>query len=176
MLYDYTHQRIFVYNVAQSYSYVYSLKSKKWGIVHSNIQESINSYPNALALCLKQVAEGVTINCVVDFSVDDDAIENMQCVLVTRPLKLDAPDLLKTVGVIIQRGQFRHGSVKTILYGSRDLFNWHYIYSSQDHYLRGFRGTPYKYFRVVLICDLKQDESIFGCTVSFTPRYINQPR
>lgn len=176
MLYDYTHQRIFVYNVAQTYSYVYSLKSKKWGIVHSNIQESINSYPNALALCLKQVAEGVTINCVVDFSVDDDAIENMQCVLVTRPLKLDAPDLLKTVGVIIQRGQFRHGSVKTILYGSRDLFNWHYIYSSQDHYLRGFRGTPYKYFRVVLICDLKQDESIFGCTVSFTPRYINQPR
>lgn len=176
MLYDYTHQRIFVYNVAQSYSYVYSLKSKKWGIVHSNIQESINSYPNALALCLKQVAEGITTNTVVDFSVDDDAIENMQCVLVTRPLKLDAPDLLKTVGVIIQRGQFRHGSVKTILYGSRDLFNWHYIYSSQDHYLRGFSGTPYKYFRVVLICDLKHDESIFGCTVSFTPRFINQPR
>lgn len=176
MLYDYTHQRIFVYNAAQSYSYVYSLKSKKWGIVHSNIQESINSYPNALALCLKQVAEGITTNTVVDFSVDDDAIENMQCVLVTRPLKLDAPDLLKTVGVIIQRGQFRHGSVKTILYGSRDLFNWHYIYSSNDHYLRGFSGTPYKYFRVVLICDLKHDESIFGCTVSFTPRFIDQPR
>ena len=117
-----------------------------------------------------------TLNSVVDFSKNDETITNIQSVIVTRPLKLDAPDLLKTIDTIIQRGVFRNGSVKTILYGSRDLFNWHYIYSSNDHYLRGFRGTPFKYFRIVLICDLQQDESIFGCTVQYTPRFINQPR
>lgn len=176
LLYDYTHQRLVVYSPSHSYAYVYSLKSKKWGVMISNMQESINSYPEALALCLVTNEDETTLNSVVDFSKNDETITNIKSVIVTRPLKLDAPDLLKTIDTIIQRGVFRTGSVKTILYGSRDLFNWHYIYSSNDHYLRGFRGTPFKYFRIVLICDLQQDESIFGCTVQYTPRFINQPR
>jgi len=96
--------------------------------------------------------------------------------LVTRPLKLDAANVLKTVDTIIQRGYFRKGHVKTILYGSRDLFNWQLVSSSEDHYLRGFSGSPYKYFRVVLLCSLSADESVSGCTVQFTPRLTNQPR
>lgn len=172
MLYDYTHQRIIVYNPSQTYAYVYSLKSKQWGMMSSDIQSSLNSYPDALAL-LQTNEETYTI---VNYSEEDSATEAVRGILVTRPLKLDAPDVLKTVDTIIQRGYFRKGNVKTILYASRDLFNWQYVYSSADHYLRGFRGTPYKYFRIALICDMQKDESIFGCTVQFTPRLANQPR
>ena len=94
----------------------------------------------------------------------------------TRPLKLDAPDILKTIDTAIQRGNFRKGSIKSALYGSRDLQSWILIWTSQDHYLRGFRGTPYKYFRFVLLSDMQPDESLFGATIQYTPRLLNHPR
>lgn len=169
MLYDYTNQRIIIYNPSRQYAYVYSLKSKLWGMMQSDIVSGINSYPETLALDNN--------NTVVSLSESEQGgITDTNGLVITRPLKLDAPDILKTVDTIVQRGYFRKGHVKSILYGSRDLFNWHLIYSSNDHYLRGFRGTPYKFFRIALVCNLAKEESIFGCTVQFTPRYLNQPR
>ncbi|MBQ7156660.1 MAG: hypothetical protein IJR86_02530 [Bacteroidaceae bacterium] len=179
MLYDYTHQRIIVYNPEKDYAYVYSLKSKQWGMMRSNIKYTINSYPDCLAvdannkiINLSSTAQDAQAEASNGYPQDN----TVNALLITRPLKLDAPDILKTVDTIIQRGKFRKGHVKSILYGSRDLYNWHLVYSSNDHYLRGFRGTPYKYFRIVLLCELQEDESIFGCTVQFTPRLIDQPR
>jgi len=166
MLYDYPHQRIIIYNGNFTYAYVYSLKSKLWGMMHSDIIASVNSYPEALAIDRN--------SNVVDFSAESTDLATG--LIITRPLKLDAPDILKTIDTVIQRGQFRRGHVQTVLYGSRDLFNWHLVWSSTDHYLRGFRGSPYKYFRIALVCNLDADESIYGATVQFTPRLIDQPR
>ncbi len=169
MLYDYTHQRIIVYNPAKTYAYVYSLKSKQWGMMQSNIKDGIKAYPECLAV------DGS--NNIIDLSsVAESDTSAVNALLITRPLKLDAPDVLKTIDTIIQRGQFRKGNVQTILYGSRDLFNWQLVSSSVDHYLRGFRGTPYKYFRIVLLCSLKKDESIFGCSIGYTPRLTDKLR
>ena len=95
---------------------------------------------------------------------------------VTRPIKLETPDVLKTMDTVIQRGHFQKGHVQSVLYGSRDLFNWHLVWSSKDHYLRGFRGTPYKYFRIACVTSLTDDESIFGASLQFNPRQTNQPR
>ena len=67
-------------------------------------------------------------------------------------------------------------AAETALYGSRDLVNWHLVWSSKDHYLRGFRGSPYKYFRIAGVATLNADENIFGASVQFTPRQNNQPR
>ena len=66
--------------------------------------------------------------------------------------------------------------MKVVLYGSRDLRTWFPVASSVDHYLRGFSGTPYKYFRIALVCTLTHKESIWGCTIQYTPRLVNQPR
>lgn len=194
MLYDYTHQRIIIYNptkVTQNgvttrlydYAYVFSLKSKMWSTMPCNITSSLNSYPDAFAEIDRVVPpeledqQPTIANTVVNFSDEQPNVTTgLQGLLVTRPLKLDAPDILKTIDTVIQRGYFRKGHVKTILYGSRDLFHWHPVSSSVDHYLRGFRGTPYKYFRIALLCNLDKDESIFGCTVQYTPRLNNQPR
>ena len=95
---------------------------------------------------------------------------------ITSPLKLDSPNVLKTITTIIQRGHFQRGDVSTVLYGSRDLYTWHLIWSSKDHYLRGFRGTPYKYFRIAGLARLTDGKSIFGATIQYTQRLLNQPR
>jgi len=180
MLYDYVHQRVIVYNPSVDYAYVYSLSGNAWGMMPSDVGYGVNSYPDALAVNhANEVIDYSSPYQVSDDSSSEDEGEDAGVVngmLVTRPLKLDAANVLKTVDTIIQRGYFRKGHVKTILYGSRDLFNWQLVSSSEDHYLRGFSGSPYKYFRVVLLCSLSADESVSGCTVQFTPRLTNQPR
>lgn len=166
MLYDYVHQRVIVYNPAYTYAYVFSLKSREWGMMYSTIKAGINSYPEALAVDLS----GKLLN----FSdMEGTATKGL---MVSRPLKLDAPDILKTVDAIIQRGNFAKGHVCSVLYGSRDLCNWFLVWSSKDHYLRGFRGTPYKYYRIACVTSLAAEESITGATVQFTPRLTDQPR
>lgn len=166
MIYDYVHQHIIVFSSEHTYAYVYSLKSHQWGMMFSEIVDVVNSYPEALAVDRN--------NKLVDFS--KCVADNIKGLLITRPLKLEAADVLKTIDTIIQRGNFRKGSVKSVLYGSRDLYKWSLVWSSKDHYLRGFRGTPYKYFRVALLCDLAEGESIYGATVQLETRKTNQPR
>lgn len=171
MLYSYVRQHIIVFNRDYPYAYVYSLKSKSWGMMPSTIALTIPSYPEALA----QLADGT----IVDYSVianPDEAITGIKGLLVTRPLKLDLPNALKTVDTVIQRGNFERGHVKSAIYGSRDLINWNIVRTSKDHRLSGFFGTPYKYFRIVLLCDLAPTESIYGCTIQYTPRFTNRLR
>lgn len=166
MIYDYAHQHIIVFSSEHTYAYVYSLKSQRWGLMFSNLLHNVNSYPEALAVDCN--------NNLVDFSKRVDG--NVKGLLVTRPLKLDAPDILKTVDTVIQRGNFAKGHVQSVIYGSRDLQNWHLVCSSKDHYLRGFRGTPYKYFRIVSLCDLAPGESVYGASLQFTPRLTDRLR
>ena len=166
MLYDYVHQRIIVYAPNITYAYVLSLKTKQWGMMFSNITSHINSYPEALAI-------DDNYN-VLNFSVQKD--EAVKCLYVTRPLKLEAANVLKTIDTLIQRGMFSQGNVSTVLYGSRDLQNWYLVWSSKDHYLQGFRGSPYKFFRIAGVASLSPDENIFGASVSFVPRQTNKIR
>ena len=166
MLYDYTGQRIIVFNPDYTYSYVFSLDSKQWGIMESNIKSTVNYYPRAYAM--------TDTGDLVDYSAaDKDFAEGYY---ITRPLKLDAPDIHKTITGIIQRGQFKKGHVNTMLYGSRDLDTWYPVYGSNNHILRGMRGTPYKYFRIASTFHLERDESITGCSVDYEPRLNNKLR
>ncbi len=166
MIYDYTHQRIIVFNRYFSYAYVFSLKSRLWGLLHSDIAYNVNSYPDAFAV----TSDGQLVN----FSSDSGPAH--PALFLTRPLKLGDGNIHKTVDNIIQRGNFARGHVSTVLYGSRDLINWHLVWSSKDHYLRGFHGTPYKYFRIAGVANLDANENIIGASVQFSPRLTNQPR
>lgn len=167
MIYSYPMQSIIVFNPDCRYAYLYSLKSKSWGQIRSSITSAVNSYPEALAMAG---------NKLLDYSkrVAYDPVDYQY--LVTRPLKLDAPDMLKTVDAVIQRGRFARGHVQTLLYGSRDLNNWYLISTSVDHFLRGFHGTPYRYFRIMLRCQLTNTESIAGCTIEYRLKDTNQLR
>lgn len=166
MIYDYVHQRVIVYAPNITYAYVYSMKSKQWGMTFSNIASHLNSYPEALAIDNE--------NNIVNFSKTNET--TVKGLLLSRPLKLDMPDTLKTIDTIIQRGHFHKGNVQSVLYGSRDLYNWHLVWSSTDHFLRGFRGTPYKYYRIALVTTLSEDENIYGASINYAQRMGNQLR
>ena len=179
--YDYTHQRAIVFNPTRSYAYVYSFESKAWGIIWSDYDYTVNSYPNALVVTKVESvsSHASTFTYLCDFAAArPNYSRDIPVLLATRPLKLDGSlkDVHKTIDTIIQRGQFLKNSLKQVLYGSRDLVNWFPIYSSTNEYLRGFRGTPYKYFKIVVFGSLKKDESIWGCSIQYTPRLTNQPR
>jgi hypothetical protein len=188
MLYDYTNQRIIVYEPWRTdvlvhdeakYAYVYNLKSHKWSMAASNVYDGINSYPE----CIAQTADGL-----VDFSdlkhtttitVDgqtETILTNVNGLIVTRPLKLDYPNNLKTIHRIVQRGMFENGHVKSVLYGSRDLLHWYLVGSSVDHYLAGISGTPYKYFRLALPVTLNDMEHLYGCTIEYELKESNRLR
>lgn len=171
MAYDYPHQRLILFNKDFKkfpYAYVHSFRSGAWGMIHGSLAYSVNSYPEAMIVD--------SAGALLDFSQDPAPDSSFSSILVTRPIKLDLPDVLKTVDTVVSRGQFRRGSIMSILYGSRDLYNWHTVWSSRDHFLRGFSGTPYKYFRLALICSLPVGESLSGATFRFAPRYLNRPR
>lgn len=179
MAYDYVNQRIVVFNANKDYAYVFSMRSKLWGIVASSLTSAINSYPNAYAMAkIKTVGsdgkQEVTNNCLVDLSRSTET--HQKGLLVTRPIKLDVASMLKTFDTVFLRGLFDKGKVQVVLYGSRDNINWHLVHSAKEHYLRGFRGTPYKYFRIVVITNLSIGETLVGASVSYTPRLINQIR
>ncbi|MGM9845569.1 MAG: hypothetical protein ACI30K_05010 [Muribaculaceae bacterium] len=172
MLYDYVNQRVIVYAVSDdglpwSYAYVLSLRSNTWATITSDITYAVNAYPDALAVN----ADGAVLN----FSAHDTA-NFPKALLITRPISLDGPDVLKTVNTIIARGVFDRKHIKLVLYGSRDLAHWHLITSSVDATLRGFSGTPYKHFRLVLLADLAEGESVSGASFAFNARYVNQLR
>lgn len=167
MVYDYTNQRIVIFRPDAPYAYLYSIKSKMWGMMECDLKSAVNSYPDAYAV----TNDGKLVNLS-----SPEADNPRRAILVTRPLKLDAPDIHKTIDTVIQRGNFRRGHVQSILYGSRDLHSWHLVWSSRDHFMRGFRGTPYKYFRIALLCDLAPDETLTGASIQYTPRLANRPR
>lgn len=163
MIYDYIHQHLILYNDSYSYSYVYSLKSKLWGMMFSNLLSSLNSYPDALAMDQD--------NHLVSFSDTDQDI--CKGLLITRPLKFGDADTLKSVHTLIQRGMFQRGDVKTVLYASNDLYSWHIIASSINHEIRNLRGTPYKYFRIASVVSFSPDKSISGVTIDVEPRHTS---
>lgn len=161
IMYDYVNQRIIAFDSSQLYGYVLSLRSKQWGMMFTNLEESVKSYPDALAID-KQ-------GRLVNFSAHND-FACLPSFLLSRPISLDSADSFKTIRALVQRGHFRRGSVQSILYGSRDGFTWHLVSSSRSHVIDGISGSPYRFFRVALICTLQPDESISGASFDYALR------
>lgn len=186
MAYDYINQRIIIFNPDKTYAYVFSIKSKLWGLMASTITSAINSYPEAYAMATVTTSAAIsgqsgsgktTIsqqNCLVDLS--RSYTNHAKGLIVTRPLKLEGGSILKTLDTVFLRGLFAKGKVMTILYGSRDNINWHLVHSAKEHYLRGFRGSPYKYYRIAAITDLAVGETLVGASVQYSERLTNQLR
>lgn len=166
MLYDYPHQHLIVYNPDIRYAYVYSFKSQLWGMMLSKLRENVNSYPEALAM--------TNDNKLVDFS--QYGTDNNNILLITRPFKMEQPDVHKTISTIIQRGNLNDRNVTQILYASNDTHNWVVVWSSNDVKMSGFRGTPYKYYRLAIVRHLNKSESLRGFTVQYEHRLTNRLR
>lgn len=169
MSYDYTNQRIIVFNKDYFYAYIYSLKSKTWSMMQSDFINTVNSYPDSYIMTRN--------NTLVNVSYPGNEYSKaVKGIIITRPLKLDSPDLLKTITQSIHRGVFEKGHVKSVLYGSRDCINYVPTTSSTDHTIRSIHGSPYKYFRFAIITELLPGESLSGTSIIFETRQTNKLR
>lgn len=163
MVYDYTNQQVIVSNPACEQALVLSLKSGQWAHMGMKIDRAVPSYPNALAMMK---------NTLVDFSNRLDEV--VQVSLITRPFKLDAPDVHKTIRQIIQRGVGNTGI--HALYASNDLQNWVSVWACNGARMGAFSGTPYKYFRMALSLEAVADTSLSGFSVDYVPKLTDRLR
>lgn len=170
MIYDYYDNRIIVFNPSYSYSYVYSLKSKMWGMMQGDFAKRVNIYPESYAVNgSNQIVNVYSKNPVAD----------VPYFLCSRPISLGGNDVYKTMHSCIARGYFRDtakGKCGLVLYGSNDLFHWFVVKTSAHKCLRGMAGSPYKYFRIAIVGSLSVDESISGLSAEFQERWQNKLR
>lgn len=166
--YDYPNKRLMIFNPSQPYAYIFSMLSKTWSTMPANYENVVNSYPDSY----------ITTDSyeVLNLSSKITDFQRTQGLLITRPLKLDTPDILKTVTSLIHRGIFAKGKVKSALYGSRNGIDYYLIASSQDHYIRSVHGTPYKYFRLLVAVDFEEGESLSGTSLVFDIKQTNKLR
>lgn len=200
ILYDYVNQRIIVFQPATSeekhQAYVYSLSSRQWSFLGHELTRPIKLYPYALAMDRRgkildygkpklnadgnNPASGVGSRAELRPSNGGKVGVATPIMVsgwfVTRALKLGAGEILKTIRTLIIRGSFERGAVRVMLWGSRDLRNWFAIAASADGTIRGISGTPYKYFRLGVKCDLGAEDYVTGCTIEFEPRHRDRLR
>lgn len=199
ILYDYVNQRVIVFKPASgesnNYAYVYNLASRQWSFLPHQLTRTVNLYPYALALDkygrlldygkpklnadVSNPASGVGSRVELKPNGDKLGVATPITVsgwFVTRALKLNADEVLKTIRTLIVRGSFERGAVRTMLWGSRDLRHWVAVAASADSVIRGISGSPYKYFRVGVKCDLGAEDYVTGCTIEFEPRHRDRLR
>ncbi len=117
----------------EGYALVYSLRSKQWGAVQT---------------------------------VAVDATDEVPILLCTNAMHLGKRHAPKRVYGVTLRGHFddtfHQSHVGMALYGSNDLYHWRLIATSRNRYLSHLRGTPYRWFRVLIVGTLSEGESLEG--------------
>lgn len=171
MIYDYSHQRIVVFNTREDipYAYVFSIKEKAWGMMMLDAASTVNSYPASL-FCDNS-------GNVYDMSVTSNDGDDTFCLIVTRPIKLGSQDVFKRVRMLINRTVTRaRNNVSQVLYGSNDLNNWHIVTSSNNDRMGVVSGTPYKYFILMALYSMEHDNYTTGLSIDFNTTLTNRLR
>lgn len=187
--YDYVNGRIIFFNKEKNYQYVYRFDTGTWHKMSQiwykdNKPQSVpspipftrvlNSYPDALV-----VFDAGGSSIVYDFSQrliqQDEFATTSKGIIVTRPIDCDNPngyDALKRLRV---RGIFQNNEdgtvshpVKYLLLASNDGVNFTLLHST--------RGGSWKYFRLVVLCDLKSMDRLSYITMETEQRYNNKVR
>lgn len=183
MAYDYINQRIYVWNPkvennsrAYNYAYIYSIKGKSWGVIGCTLKEPLNTYPESLVTTDDRRVVKIGADEGGGDSSSSSSSDNIgTALIVTRPLKVDSLDGLKTLYEVWQRGMIRPADdshwVKQALYGSRDMYNWRLVGSSNTSRLPGLGGSPYKYYRVAVVASMGDDEFLEGCEICWRPKH-----
>lgn len=168
MSYDYPNKQLIVFNPSYNYSYIYSIDYKKWGMLSKKYIDVCNDYPTSLI-----VDES---NIVYDSSKDAIDLPRLPGVIITRSIKFDSPDILKSVRSLILRGVFDKGDVSIVLYASMDNQTFHPIASSIDNEIRGLSGSPFKYYKLVIYTNLQIGESLYGASFMIETKRTNKLR
>lgn len=167
--YDNVQQRIILSRADSKWLLAYSVRSATWGAAVNNVGTSIAC--NSGLCMVNQMIDGISANTI--YEIGNAQAETYDVFACTKPLGLDNKNALKDVESIITRGVFAKGHLQSAVYASRDILNWRLLNTSVDHYLRNRRGTPCKYYIVVVLGKIDYDESIQGLTATDSERFTD---
>lgn len=167
--YDYPNARLVIFRKGSLYAYVYSLHSRTWATMSADYVTAVTDYPG----CYLQRNGGE----VVDISTkqDYDSDKSVNTLLLSRPLKL-GDDALKTLNVVINRGHILREKGAVVAYASHDGQRYVPIGSAVGHRLSRLQGSPYRYFRLLLVREMDIGQSLSATSVYFTRKWRNKPR
>lgn len=177
MLYDYQRERVYIYSEAATYALVLSLRTGLWGAVsRGDLQGGVPWYPETYVLRFNGER-----NDIVDISAGqmEGKVPVLCC---TRPLGLGAREMHKSVmhavvrGLAHMRGSGEQSRLGCAIWGSNDLFHWQAVNTSDNQYLRGRYGHPWKWWRIAVVGEMEEGETIDGTTFDVKVRLNNRLR
>jgi hypothetical protein len=89
---------------------------------------------------------------------------------------MSAADTHKTIESLTLRGAIDTSTVKLVIWASNDLETWRIVGTSSTSWYRGNSGTPYKYYRIGMLAEWSDGESLTGISADITPRVNNRLR
>lgn len=167
--YDYSLNRLFIYNPEKTYSYIYNLDNQSVSkIVFGEEIKSINSildYPDTII----QNSDGSLYSLYKKEDISSKT-EHQKGLIITRALKFGSMMDLKSIFRIrnIHSGFDKESYVKCNIYGSNDGVNY---YLSASRF-----GKPYKFYRMVIYTNLLPKETLSGTIFEFEKRRTNKLR
>lgn len=167
--YDYSLNRLFIYNPEKTYSYIYSLDNESVSkIVFDGGSKTINSvldYPDTII----QNSDGSLYSLYQKEDINSKT-DRQKGLIITRALKLGVLMDLKSIFRIknIHSGKSDGSFVKCNIYGSNDNVNY-YLATSRF-------GKPYKFYRIVLYTNMLANETLSGTIIEFEKRRTNKLR
>lgn len=167
--YDYPNARILVYMEGKEYMYIYSFTTQTWSTAKGNYIYSVNDYPNSYM----QGSDNSITN--ISTKTDYDSNKNREVLMLTRPLKL-GDDELKSVNMLIRRGNISRNNGAMVVFASHDGDTYIPIGSTTGGKLSRLQGSPYRYFRLMLVSDMTIKDSISFASLYYTTKWRNKPR
>lgn len=165
--YDYTNQRVLLANPNYGYAYIYSLATQQWGAMEIDFRSFVFDYPSAYYNSGDGLRE---LTNPMDYSQEPTVL------LLTRPLKCEAPDIIKQLRDVVLRG-VKHSEVMGLaVFGSRDCVSWHLLQAVSGGDIRAIRGSGYKYYKIMLKAKMPCDRKLAGATLNWEAKLTNRLR
>lgn len=176
--YDYSGRRLIFINTDRHYQYIYALDTDTWHKTVYRDEErplaivrSLNVYPQCYIV--RKDDNGYPV--LEDWSTSlDESYEGtaLPCVVMTRSLCLDNPDILKSIRDVrirgILPGRTKENKPKYLLLASQD--------GAQFTPLSSLHGRAFKYYKVIVIADLHPGDRISYIDIDFETRRTNKMR
>jgi len=181
LAFDYVNSRCIIYRTDKKLAYVYDATSELWSTMDCEWASSVEDYPGTL---VSRTVENTTTNkaslIVEKFTAngEDGFIGDGKGFYVTRPMKLESPDVMKTIRRLIERNINIGSTTKYLaLYGSRDLVNWALIAAVKGHSIPRISGTPYRFFIVAGFTEITHKADVVSrLTMERAKKYMDRIR
>lgn len=175
LLYDDKRQMLYAFNDKKEdvLGYVYSISDQAWGMMVHDLAHPLPCYTDALAVTRE---DGNGKRRLVNMSDHTMCGPAPKSLLITRPMTLGSADAHKTLEAVAARGVLDKDDARLVIWASNDLKKWAIVGTSKTSWYRGKSGTPYKYYRIGLLLDWEEEDSVSGISADVTTRLANRMR